>query len=459
MSEELKAIEKISNQIDGFKTALGNKVDKADMEAAQAALAEMKIMLEKLNAALSEDAEETAAMEEELEKRMKSVNDFIAKTGKQIEELQQDVANQKDGAKNKSKSKKKVTQEELKNFIDATFKDGEKTGTKASIKMNTNMVLKAAETIGEDFYLGAANTQQDVFTGRFVDPQFYQRTRKRNLIIDHMTIESISVPKLYYMEKKEVAGDNQSVVDVGGADWIALAGQKPLRSFRVTTGSAEAKKVATFGTVADKLLRDVNSLESWINEDFTDEIKEAYNDALLNSDGTGNEPLGLKENAITYAVTDAFDQAILEPNEIDAIIAAAAYMRSLKEQPAVAFVSSDIFYKLHILKDQQARYQASNLVYTNSLGNLYVAGVQVVDVDDEDVPSTHLLMIGANVGFKIKNYGSMVFERGLNGEDFRYDRTSYRAYQEVLSYIPEHRYNSVLYDTLANITAAIAEAS
>lgn len=463
MSEELKAIETIGKQIEGFKKELGAKADKASMEEVNSALAEMRKILDKLEEGAEEDAEEAAAAEEELEKNMKLINGHIEKFGKQIEELRTEIAIQKDNGKPSRKTL--VKQEDLEAFIKATFVDptrekSAKTHNHASVKMNTNMVLKAAEIMGEpEFFEGAAGTQTDVFTGRYIDPTLYQRKRKRNLILDHFAIESVTVPKLYYMEKKEVSGDSGSSVDVGGADWILSGAQKPQRSFRVTTGSVEAKKVAIFGTVDDKLLRDVPSLNNWLQEDFSDEMKEAYNDALLNNDPAVNPeaPLGLKENAIQYVVTTAFDEAILDPNEIDSIVAAAAYMRSLKEQPAVAFVSSDIFYKMHILKDLQAKYQNDNLVYTNTAGQLFVAGVQIVDVDEEDVPSTHLLLIGAEVGFKIKNYGSMVFERGLNGEDFRHDRTSYRGYQEVLSYIAEHRNNSVLYDTFANIITAIAE--
>jgi hypothetical protein len=47
----------------------------------------------------------------------------------------------------------------------------------------------------------------------------------------------------------------------------------------------------------------------------------------------------------------------------------------------------------------------------------------------------------------------------MNGEDFREDKTSYRGYQEVLSYLPEQRQNSVMYDTLANIALGIEAAS
>ena len=167
--------------------------------------------------------------------------------------------------------------------------------------------------------------------------------------------------------------------------------------------------------------------------------------------------MGLKNNAVLYSTTPAFAGQIANPDYIDAIVAVSASMANSKEQPSKAFVSNDIFYAMHILKDQEGRHRNSDLVYTNALGQLFIAGVQIVEADVEDIPSTHILLISANLGFKIHNYGPMVIERGLNGTDFRHDRTSYRGYQEVLSYLPNHRINSVIYDTWANILTAIAK--
>lgn len=442
-SQEILAIEKVAEQVKSFQTSLGEKADKGQFDAVIKQIEDLKKGLGEWDGKKIEDS-------------MKSINDAIVKFGKQMGEMAEDVAKSKESGKAKRKGVF-VSTEDVKKFIEDTFKDGAKTGNKASIKM-APMVSKAAETFGyPQFFEGGADTVTDAFTGRFIDPTLYQRKRKRNLILDNFPIETITVPKLIFLVKVEVSGDDASSENTGSADWIVSGGQKPMRSFRVTTGEAEAKKVAIFGTVEDKLLRDVPSLENWIREDFTAEMREAYNDALLNNNpGTDPDaPLGLKQNAIQYAGSDAFDEAILDPNEIDAIVAAAAYMSTLHEEPAMAFVSSDVWYKIHILKDNDARYQNNTMVYTNALGELYIAGVHVIQADSEDVPSTHLLLVGAELGFKIKNYGPMVFERGLNGEDFRYDRTSYRGYQEVLAYIAEHRYNSVLYDTFANIFAFI----
>lgn len=444
-SPEIEAIEKVADQVKDFSKQLGDRADKKEVKEVKDTLEDLKKNIGKLT-------------EKEIDERLDKINKANEKLHKQMEEMAEDVAKAKEGGQGRQKFEL-FDPAEVKGFVDKTFKDGRKTGEQATIKLNSAMIFKAAEIFGyPTFFEGAANTQIDAFTGRFVDPTLYQRKRKRNLILDNFSIETIGVPKLIYLEKHENSGDDGSNTDPGGADWIVSGQIKPMRSFRVGTGEVEAKKLAIFGTIEDKLLKDVPSLENWLREDFMQEMAETYNDGVLNNNPGVNAdaPLGLKQNAIQYAVTPAFTTNILDPNYIDAIIAAAAYMATLRETPEKAFVSADVYYAIHVLKDSQGRYQNSGLVYVNSLGQLYVGGIQIVISDQDDIPSTHLLMTAAPVGFKIKNYGPLVFERGLNGEDFRYDRTSYRGYQEVLTYIPSHRYNTVLYDTFANIFTAIA---
>jgi len=444
-SPEILAIEEVAKQVDGFKKDLGERANKAEIKEVKDTLDDLKKNIGKYS-------------EKEIDSALDKINKANEKLHTQLEEMLEDVQKAKDNKGGRAKLQL-FDPAELKKFVDDTFVDGKKTSNKASFSINTGMVLKTAEIMGyPDFFAGVDGVTTDVsaFTGRFIDPTLYQRTRKRNFILDNMPAESISVPTLIYLEKIEVAGEDTSQEDVGAAAWIVSGGAKPMRSFRVTSTQVEAKKIAIFGTVHDKLLRDVPSLENWIREDFTDEMREGYNDGLLNNNPAVDPlaPLGLKQNAILYADTTPFTNTILGANEIDAIIAAIAYQASLKEQTVMAVVSSSVYFRLFALKDLEGRYQNNNLVYTNTQGQIFIAGIRVVMADVEDIPDTHLLLIAAN-GFRIKNYRSLVFERGLNGEDFRYDRTSFRAYQEVLSYIPSHRYNSVLYDTFSNIITAI----
>lgn len=448
MTPELEAINKVADQVKEFKTQLGDRVNKEEFKKVESEIETLKKNL----GTWSDNTVEGA---------MKSINDANEKIQKQLTEMAEDIQANKDKGKGAVK-RQLFDPSEVKKFVETIFQDGKKSSHQASFNLNTGMIIKTAEDMGyPDFFAGAENTDATAFTGRFIDPTLYQRTRKQNLIIDNFMIESIGVPTLVYLEKIEIAGDDASQEDVGGADWIASGVIKPKRSFRVSSTKVEAKKIAIFGTVHDELLQDVPSLENWIREDFTDEMREEYNDGVLNNNPgvDPDAPLGLKQNAIQFTATTAFATSISGVNYIDMVIAAVAYMRSLKEAPALAFVSSDVFYAMLILKDADNRYLNNNSVYVNALGDLYVGGIRVMPADDEDVPATHLLLVAAPVGFKIKNYGPMVFERGLNGEDFRYDRTSFRAYQRVLTYIPAHKYNTVLYDTWANIEAGIAVGS
>jgi len=440
---EVDAIKKISEQVEQFKNLLG---DKADANA-------FKTLEDKLTA-LEEGIETMKAAE--ISKAIEAINKSNESIYKQVVELQEELAIGKEQSAGKSNGRTElIATAEVETFVKTTFVDGKKTHAPAKI------TIKAAETFGYDqtFVGGEAGTDISAFTGRFVDPLLNQRKRKRNLILDNFDIRTIGVPRLVYLVKVEVGNTDPVSGDPGGAAWILSGQAKPKRSFRVTTGEVEAKKVAIFGTIEDKLLRDAPSFQNWIREDFMDEIKEEINDGLLNNDPGVNDlaPLGLKTNAVQYSPTPAFALNVELPNYIDALIAAIAAMSNSKEQPGKVFVSDDVFYRIHNLKSTDGKWLNNNLIYVNSLGQLFIAGVQVIPSDIEDVPSTHFLLISADLGFKIYAYGDMVFERGLNGEDFREDKTSYRGYQEFLSYIAANRENSVMYDTFANVLAAITK--
>lgn len=441
---EIAAIKQIGEQVEQFKQLLGEKADTESFKALEDQIKTLSEGLETMKAA-------------EISKAIDAINKSNESIYKQVVELQEELAIGKEQSAGKSNKRTElIATAEVETFVKATFEEGgKKTHTPAKI------AIKAAETFGYDqtFVGGEAGTDISAFTGRFVDPLLNQRKRKRNLILDNFDIRTINVPRLIYLVKVEVGDTNPVSGDPGGAAWILSGQAKPKRSFRVTTGEVESRKVAIFGTIEDKLLRDVPSFQNWIREDFMDEIKEEINNGLLNNDPAINPlaPLGLKTNAVQYSPTPAFALSVPLANYIDAIIAAIASMANSKEQPGKVFVSDDVFYRIHNLKATDGKWLNNNLVYVNALGQLFIAGVQVIPADIEDVPSTHFLLIGADLGFKIYAYGDMVFERGLNGEDFREDKTSYRGYQEFLSYIAENRENSVMYDTFANVFAAITQ--
>lgn len=449
---EEKAIEEITKQVAGFKTILGDKADKSQFDALELQLKGLQEGIKKMEA-------------DKILESITAINKANESIHSQIAEMQEKALEDKEKEKGATSTKAKfVTRKQIEDFVKETFGSTEvkdqagKSRKETSIELNTN---KAAEDFSyATFFEGGPATDITAFTGRMIDPELYQRRRKTNIILDHFDIRTISVPTLIFLVKIEDGDDADSISgDSGGAAWIECGAEKPKRSFRVTTGEAKAKKIAIFGTMDDCLLQDAPSLERWVREDFTDEMREGINSGILSNNPSvdPDAPQGLTYAAVQYSATPAFADtfATNTSNYIDQLIAVFAFMRYNREEAGIAFISSDIWYRIHALKDTNERYQNQNLVYTNNLGQIFIAGVLIVPVDYEDVPSTHMLVIGKDLGFKIYAYGAMVFERGWNADDFRHDRTSYRGYQRFLTYMPTHREKSVVYDTFANVKAAV----
>lgn len=438
---ELEAIKAIEKQVEDFAALLGAAAKKEDLDKIKSDLTALKDGLDTLTGA-------------EILKQIEKINKENQKLYEQIVKMQEEEARKKESEEGtETKGKKSiVAKEDVQNFVKTIFPGGPKTDKH---QKHAKIELKAAEQFG--FNSIASGADINAITGAMVDPTLYQRRRKTNIILDYFDIRTITVPTLIYLRKIE-EGPEPDTDDTGGAAWIACGQQKPLRSFRITTGEANAKKVAIFNTIDDCLLEDVPSFERWIREDFVDDMREEINNGLLNGDPDVDalQPTGLKKNAILFSPTPAFTANVANPTYIDAVFAIAATFAVNKERARAVFVSADVFYAIHALKGTDARYLNNNLVYVNQLGQLFLAGVEVIPVDNEDVPSTHFLAIGYDLGFKIYAYGPMVIETGLNGNDFREDKTSIRGYQRFLSFIPENRENSVMYDTWANVSAAIA---
>lgn len=441
--DELKAIKAVGAQIKTIQEKLGETVSKEDITKIESALKALEDGLATLTSA-------------EVVKQMNTVNDILGKFQAMLVAKAEEEAEAEEQLGGTGMNRRKSTfakEADVKAFVETLFpegKDGIKKHSHVSIEM------KAAEQFG--FNSIAAGADVNAITGAFVDPTLYAKRRKTNIILDYFDIRVINVPTLIYLRKLE-EGAEPDTEDSGGAVWIACGQAKPMRSFRITTGEANAKKVAIFNTIDDCLLQDVPSFDRWIREDFVDEMREEINNGLLNGDPDVNnlEPTGLKKNAVLFSASPAFTAYTTSPNYIDAVFAIAATFAVNRERARVIFVSADVFYSIHALKTTDGAYMNNNLIYIDNLGRLYIGGVEIVYVDSEDVPSTHFLAIGIDLGFKIYAYGNMVIETGLNGEDFREDKTSIRGWQRFLSFIPEERENSVMYDTWANVFAAILE--
>lgn len=442
-----------AHEDDAFKQ-ISDNVDKIVLQLGEAAKQEevtaLKNEIESLKSKVGEMADGA-----DLEKRIQSINEKNEKLFNQLVELQVKQAETADKSEGTVKGPKPLyTKESVKAFTEKAVKNG-----KANLTIEET---KAAETFGipQSFVTGSGADTALVASGYRLVPGLISKRRKTNMMLDYFNIPTIDVPYLIYLEKIEIGTGTAPNNGAGSAAWIESGQAKPKRSFRIQAVRADAKKLAIFGTIEDCLLQDIPSFDNWIRTDFREQLDEVANTGLLRGNPSVNplEPAGLLLNASQYVVTPAFDENVTAANYIDAIIAASASMvTNSKYAAGMAFVSHDVYYAMLSLKSNDERYLNNPLVYTDEFARLFIAGVMVVSVDAEDIPSTNLLLVAYDHGFKIFRYGGAEIETGLNGTDFQEDKTSYRGWRRYLTYFPANQRGSVMYDTWANILALISK--
>src|SRR5690606_26318645 len=202
---EMKAIEAIGHQIQQFKSLLGEKAKSEDFENVQKELNTLKDGLETLTA-------------KEVERQIKAINDANEKIHKQIVEMQEELAQQKESGKSeKGKKPEMISRKQVEDFVKTIYPDG-KNGDKRKFS-DAKIEIKAAETFGSSVTF-ASGADATAFTGRRVDPTLYQRRRKSNIILDYFNIQTIDVPTLIYLRKIEVGTGTAPNDDPGGTAWI-----------------------------------------------------------------------------------------------------------------------------------------------------------------------------------------------------------------------------------------------
>lgn len=435
------AFAQVVKSIDQIAEQLGEAAKQEDITALKAELASLKESYSEMKAA-------------DVDSKILAINSKTEKMFNQLIELQAKSAENADKNEGAKGIKPMYTKEQVKAFTEKALKN-KREGNLLEIEE-----VKAAETFGipQSFVTGTGADTAVVASGYQLVPGLISKRRKTNLMLDYFPIQTINVPYLIYLEKIEIGTGTAPNNGPGGAAWIESGQAKPKRSFRIQAVRADAKKLAIFGTIEDCLLQDIPSFDNWIRTDFQEQLDEVANTGLLRGNTTVNplEPNGLITNASQYVVTPAFDESVKAATYIDDIIAAAASMVTTSKYAAgMAFVSQDVWFKMISLKATDERYINNNMVFVSNLGELWIAGVHVIPVDADDVPSTHLLLVAVDAGFKILRYGNSGIETGLNGTDFQEDKTSYRGWRRYITYFPVNTRGSVIYDTWANIEALI----
>lgn len=291
--------------------------------------------------------------------------------------------------------------------------------------------MTPSNTLNDNVYLPAAQ----------VDYTLNDIPRYKLTFWDYLTKGRSSSPTMVWINKTNPQG---------AAGFIAPGELKPFVSFEIEVGSSTAKKVAAADKVALELLEDIDAFESWVKDELRYQVLLAVNTALMTSDGTDPDaPTGIQHLSV------AFTQTGLEttnPNYMDAIRAVIAQMRNGKlTGDIVVFINPIDSANMDMSKATDSGvYMLPAFVTADGRT---IAGATVVE--DHNVPVGYFQAAFLRF-YKIFIYKPMVITFGWENDDFRKNLLTYLCEMRFHQGFNEQYTGAFVYDTFANVQAAIA---
>ncbi len=263
------------------------------------------------------------------------------------------------------------------------------------------------------------------------DPQFYYTRRPKQYIRDVAAVRRVRrVPTT--LEFWEEGAEN------GAFAIVAENGLKPMVSVSLVLNQAKKQKAAGMTTLTQEVIMDSDELALNLERLFVDKLWRDYENELTEA---------LIANASAYAAT-SLDGTIENPNDFDAISAAALQVASLNFNPTDLILNTADAYAMSLIKDDSGRYI---LPIVTEGGQLTIRSLRVTVTNK--LPQGEFL-VGEYGTWKVRE-GEAIIRSGLNEDDFQHNRMSFIGEIFFTSYIPTNHTGSWVKVNFATIKEAL----
>lgn len=236
----------------------------------------------------------------------------------------------------------------------------------------------------------------------------------------------------------------------GAAGFIAPGELKPYISFEVEVVSASDKKVAAADKVALELLEDIDQFESWIKDELRYQVKLNVNTAAMTADGTDPDSItGIQALSVAFTQTGL---STTNPTYADALRSVVAQMRSGN----LSGVINIFINPIDAANMDMAKANTSGvymLAPFSTASGKTIAGATVIE--DNNVPVGYFQAAFLQY-YKILILKDMYITFGWENDDFRKNLLTYLCEMRLIQAFNEQYTGAFVYDTFANVLAAIA---
>lgn len=301
---------------------------------------------------------------------------------------------------------------------------------------NLQLELRAPATMLEGTHLGGS----DYVPQPGYEPGVVGPARNQPFMQAISNFGTTTRPSVIITEKKNEEGE---------ALFIGEGEVKPLVDFEIATTRIDAKKIADKIKVSTEMLDDIDFMAAEIENELRYLVDIKTSNELLSGDGTGDNLTGLDTYAGGFVLTTI---ETTNPNNADAIRAAIAQIRSLNFNANLAVLNPIDAANMELEKAEDGHYIIPPF---KSADGTVISGVRAIEENGIPVGS---LLVGDMSRFKVRMYKAFAISYGWVNDDFEKNLVTVIGEQRLMAWVASNETGAFVYDTFANIKAAITAA-
>jgi len=233
----------------------------------------------------------------------------------------------------------------------------------------------------------------------------------------------------------------------GGADMTAEGALKSQSSFDLVERQAVTQKITAFIKVSKEMISDLPFMQREINTELMELVALKLDAQILSGDGTGNNLVGILENAIPWAV-GSFAGQVAVPNQLDVLRVAIAQIETALFQPNYIVMHPTDVAKFDVTKTVYGEY-TQPMIYTDLNGVKRYNGIEIIVNTGIDVDT---FLVGDFTKSNLRVREEMNIQVGFVNDDFTKNLFTVLCEARATHYVKTNHYGAFV---AGNFTDAI----
>jgi len=233
----------------------------------------------------------------------------------------------------------------------------------------------------------------------------------------------------------------------GGADMTAEGADKSQSSFDLVERQAVTQKITAFIKVSKEMISDLPFMQREINTELMELVALKLDAQILSGDGTGNNLVGILENAIPWAV-GSFAGQVAIPNQLDVLRVAIAQIETALFQPNYIVMHPTDVAKFDVTKTVYGEY-TQPMIYTDLNGVKRYNGIEIIVNTGIDVDT---FLVGDFTKSNLRVREEMNIQVGFVNDDFTKNLFTVLCEARATHYVKTNHYGAFV---AGNFTDAI----